>query len=364
MKASDYVIINNRAYDPITGLPIEGAFIEQHNASPIQADSSIQSLAQTSPRGVNMPQIHRTTQHSTTLSRRYVKKPTVISPLSEQEKSQPIVAAYSPMSLQQFTVEKAAPVHKFPSHAQTEAATVKQTDRPAEAHPITHRAVGRTLDINAPRRQRAVAQNKLDDRAARQTKPASLSADSAPKPAQVLKNEAIQEAMSREIASQKRGRTKKQKNSSRWAKFTTFATASLAVVMLAGYFTYLNMPNLSIKMAAVQSGVDARYPSYSPDGYAMNGPVSFRDGAVSIRFAYADGGKNFTLTQEKSNWDSSAVRQYVDSKSQLATTTQVDGLTIYTYEGNAAWVNGGILYTLEGDAPLSNDQIQRIATSL
>jgi hypothetical protein len=40
------------------------------------------------------------------------------------------------------------------------------------------------------------------------------------------------------------------------------------------------------------------------------------------------------------------------------------GLTIYTYNSNAAWVNNGVLYTIDGDAPLSSDQIRRIATSL
>lgn len=44
--------------------------------------------------------------------------------------------------------------------------------------------------------------------------------------------------------------------------------------------------------------------------------------------------------------------------------TQERGLTMYAFDGNAAWVNGGILYTIESDAALSGDQIRRIATSL
>jgi hypothetical protein len=39
-------------------------------------------------------------------------------------------------------------------------------------------------------------------------------------------------------------------------------------------------------------------------------------------------------------------------------------LTIYTYADNAAWVNNGVLYTIKANTTLSNDQIQRIATSL
>ena len=83
-----------------------------------------------------------------------------------------------------------------------------------------------------------------------------------------------------------------------------------------------------------------------------------------MQFAYADGAKNFTIKQEKSDWNSSAVREFVDSKSKDTTTTNSNGLTIYTYGSNAAWVNHGVLYTLEGDAPLSSEQIQRIANSM
>lgn len=42
----------------------------------------------------------------------------------------------------------------------------------------------------------------------------------------------------------------------------------------------------------------------------------------------------------------------------------VDGLTIYSSGKNAVWVNGGILYQITGSANLSNEQIQKIATSL
>lgn len=358
MNNNDYVIINNRAYDPITGLPVEGVVPE-----PIQPAAPTRQRIE---RGVEMPKLHRTPQQSATLSRRHVKKPRVILPLDQQASAEPIVAAYSPMSLQQLTVEKAKPVQKFPAAPAVAPAPAK-ADRPAEAHPVTYRAANRSLDITAPQRKRNAAARQMTARTemTHQAAP-QQTADKQLKSAHALKNEAIYEAMNREVAPQKQKRTraKKQRSSGRWARFMTFGSASLAVVMLAGYLTYLNMPNLSIRMAAVQSGVDATYPGYRPDGYALNGPVSFKDGEVSMRFAYAGGDQDFIITQKKSGWDSSAVRQFVDTQASSAVTTQVDGITIYTYNGNAAWVNGGIFYTLEGNAPLSNSQIQRIATSM
>lgn len=361
MKNSrNYVIINNRAYDPVTGLPVDSVDVASLQA-PVVAPVAPPTQPQ---RGAGMSKIHRANQHSQTLSRRYVKRPLTLEASASSPAAQSMVAAYSPMSLQQFTVQKAQPVQKFGQPAQAQASQQRRADLPAQAHPVVQRATTKSIDIAAPQRQRVGLQQKqsLDTRT-QQTQQAPAQAKQL-KSAPALKNEAILEAMNREMAPVKKTRAKKQRSSSKWARFMSLSTASLAIVMLAGYFTYLNMPNLSLRMAAVQSGIDAKYPGYSPDGYALSGPIDFKDGEVSMRFAYADNVRKFTLTQQKSSWDSTAVRQYVDSRSQNAATTQIDGLTIYTYEGNAAWVNGGILYTLSGDAPLSNEQIQRIATSM
>jgi hypothetical protein len=353
-NTNNYVIINNRAYNPVTGLPVDGVDVRQATASAPVASPS------TANRGV--ARVHKTAQHSKTLSRRYVKKPMTLQPVDKQP-SEPIVAAYSPVNLQQLSSQKAEAVQKFaPTAAPTTAEPqAKRVDLPAQKHPVAHRATA-SSNTAALQRQRTTAQQKqsLDMRVqqphAAQPKELKSSA--------VLKNEAILEAMNREMAPQKNVRAKKHRSQGRWSRFVGMATASLAIVMLAGYFTYLNMPNLNMRMAAIQSGIDARYPGYSPDGYALNGPIQFKDGEVAMKFAYADGSQGFTLTQQKSSWDSSAVKQYVDSQNPSAIATQIDGLTIYSYGGNAAWVNGGILYTVNGNAPLSNEQIQRIATSI
>lgn len=144
------------------------------------------------------------------------------------------------------------------------------------------------------------------------------------------------------------------------------AAASLGVLLIAGYFTYVNMPNLSVRVAAAQAGIDASYPEYRPVGYRLNGPVAYQDGQVSMNFASNSGPLAFALNQSKSSWDSSALlEKYVNPRSEGKYATYSDaGLTIYTYGTDAAWVNGGILYTVEGTATLSNEQIRRIATSM
>lgn len=140
---------------------------------------------------------------------------------------------------------------------------------------------------------------------------------------------------------------------------------SVLLLLVAGYFTYINMPALSVRVAGAQAGINAEFPEYHPDGYSPNGPVTYSDGEVTIKFKSNTGNGEFAIKQSKSSWDSSAVKNKVDKDSNGGfITTEEHGLTIYTYSGNAAWVNGGILYSITGNAPLSNEQIIRMATSL
>lgn len=354
MNTNNFVIINGRPYDPVTGLPVEESIAEMPQTTEIE-----EVAAPAATRGVAVGEMHTLVQESSTLNRRHITRPGTLAALAKEKEaeSQAIVAAYSPMEKPE-TPE-----------------AIGHTNKPAQTHPVARRAAGASLDITTPQRQRHAVikqQATRSTRAANVTPTPAVKTPAATQPshphqtksAHVLKNEAIATAMHKEVATHKRTRAKKQHSANKFARLITAGSASLAVMLLAGYFTYLGMPNISMKMAAVQSGIDATYPSYSPDGYRLRGPVAFKDGEVSMQFAYASGEQNFTLTQKKSNWNSATVREHISSQYANAMTTHVNGLTIYTYDGNATWVNGGILYSLEGNAPLSSDQIQRIATSM
>lgn len=150
-------------------------------------------------------------------------------------------------------------------------------------------------------------------------------------------------------------------------KFVNTASIIISTVLLLiiGYFIYINMPVLSVRVASAQAGINATFPEYHPDGYSLSGPVSYSDGEVTINFRSNTNNSKFVINQSRSSWDSTAVKNQIakDSNNSFVTTSE-RGLTIYTYGGNAAWVNGGILYRINGDATLSGDQIRRIASSL
>lgn len=182
-------------------------------------------------------------------------------------------------------------------------------------------------------------------------------------PAREVKQQAISAALA-QAAPAKHKRAKKSLRPG--GRLVNVATASLAIALLAGYLTYLNLPALSVRVAAAQAGINASYPDYRPSGYSLDGPIAYSGGEVSMNFKSNSNSQRFALNQAKSSWDSSALlTNYIEQKSAGNYTTYSDaGLTIYTYGSNAAWVNGGILYTIEGDAPLSDTQVRHIATSL
>ncbi len=364
VKADDFVIINNRAYDPVTGLPVDGV-----KADPPKKVSEETTRPAPKQRGMQKSAVYASPlQRSATLSRRHVRQPApvAIKHSIALEKRPTVRTRVAPIEVKRTTshIQKAPAVKKF-APAQAPAPVARpRADRIAEKHPVAHRATSRQLDVNAPRRQRSITRQKLDTQQKIVSQPAKQVEIKTLKSAEILKNEAILEAMNREVTPHKSRRQKHGKKQGRFARFMTIGTSSLAIVLLAGYFTYLSMPQLSVRMAAVQSGVNAKYPGYSPSGYSLSGPIAFKDGEVTMKFAYASGSQSYTINQIRSTWDSSAVKEFVNSQSSDATTTVTGGLTIYTYGSNAAWVNSGVFYTLRGDAPLSSDQIAKIATSM
>lgn len=303
MNKNNTVTIGGKKYDSVTGLPVTSL------ASPTPIQST------------NAAGIHATPQRSQTLVRRVIKKPAGASkPVHKPGQTMDIARSRS--------------ISRFAPHPVT---AVKEkpivTDIPATRHPL----LTRTRQSQAPK-----------------VVPALTSRD--------IKEREIAKALATPTP-----KMHKKKFIRRHPKFITIASISVVIAVAVGYVVYLNMPALSVRVAATQAGINATYPQYQPDGYSLNGPVTYTDGAVSIHFAANTGSTKFDITQAKSSWDSTAVLDNLVKKTagDNYITSQERGLTIYTYgNGNAAWVNAGILYTIIGDAPLSGDQIRHIATSL
>ena len=341
MASKNYVVINGRAYNTITGMVMDDIDVKE---------TEIKKEQLISRRGTSVSNIHAAhVQKSSTLNRRHVKMPQRTPLAAKPQKAR-------------VDVKQHIAVKKFSTPIVSKPAPQKiAINRPAEAHPVTRRAQQRPLSVNTKLRKERQPLT-MNNNPLVVVAPQKIEKPVAAKTAHQLKNEAIEKALSNEIISNKKSRRRQKKGGAlRW--LNTFSVG-FAVMLLGGYLTYLSMPNISIKMAAVQSGIDAKYPGYKPDGYALNGPIKFKSGEVSMKYAYADGSSGYTITQQKSGWNSSAVKEFFSEKHKNPNTTMIDGLTIYSGGKEAAWVNGGILYQISGDANLSSSQIEKIATSL
>lgn len=311
MSKDSIVTINGQQYDAITGLPVSGGLSESRTKRATAAAS-----------------IHSSVQRSKTLVRRVTKKPL---PITSHKPKKPG---------QTMDIARSSKVVRFAPHpvvAPMAASVASQPDVPVRSHPMLSKA----------------KKHHAQKTAAKQPPVSKSSQD--------IKNEAIAAALAKPPVIQARKRFYQ-----RHPRAITIVSLSIVIALLAGYLTYVNLPTFSVRVAAASAGIDATYPEFRPDGYSLSGGPGWSEGQVTLNFVSNTGTSKFTLKQAKSTWDSPAVLDNIVRKKvgENYITNQEKGLTIYTYSGSGAWVNGGILYTIDGDAPLSSDQIRHIATSM
>jgi len=315
------VTINGKPYDAVTGLPIASS-----TASTKKAASSVKNVTRpSSPAAAN---VHQKTQRTETLRQRVSHKPA----------AHRIAGHKTPGRL--MDIARSESINRFAAHPQPVATTqAAAKDVPARAHPLVVKAAK-----HLPKRAPAAP--------VKATQPS----------AQEIKDTAIAKALAAPTAVT----PKKRFKAPRHVRISGIVIASLAVLVVAGWLTYTNIPSVSVNVAAAQAGINAKYPQYHPDGYSLEQPVTYADGKVVLTFKANSGTSAFKITQSRSSWDSSAVLQSIVQPAAGTNyiTSQEQGLTVYIYGTDAAWVNGGILYTITGDAPLSGQQIRQIATSM
>ena len=314
------VKLNGQLYNSVTGLPVNNSdsVVHQSNTPPTFNRS-------------NSTGLHSRPQKSITLQRRVTQRPIAAKHQIRQNHDH----------THSIAVNTHPGVKKFAPHP---VGAIKAA--PAK------RQGARVMDIGAVAHPRVVKAHQIS---VKKSLPKQMPTASS------IKENAIKNAIEKTH--------KKPPLRNRWMprqKLVGALSAIIALVLFGGYLTYLNMPNLSVHIAAIQAGIDADYPSYNPDGYSLAGPVKYTDGRVTLSYSANGGPQHYSISQTRSDWNSEAVLDnYISPRTGTNYIPYTErGLVIYTYDNNAAWVNGGILYTIEGDAPLSSEQIRRIATSL
>ncbi len=220
---------------------------------------------------------------------------------------------------------------------------------PATMRPMTRKATSNQM-LNNRRKVRSTSPEELKNRAIEQALHSVATMD---------------EAQSRKATARaERVMPRKKFRARHFAIAFTCAAICVAGII---YAVGSNIPDISVRVAAMQTGIQASYPSYVPRDYSL-GDITSEDGKIALTFDGPDNA-SFVLIEEKSSWDSAALlRNYVEPTWQDDyTTTHEQGITIYisNSNSNAAWVNGGVLYKITSNSTvLTKKQVRNIVTSL
>lgn len=366
MKGKSIVTINGRSYDAVTGFPVDRdvpaaparrsmplahrpakqpapaqhphrAFsdiapqrVSQRHITAAPKPKALPTLVAKQPQAQTAHAVHQQPQRTQTLHRAALKRPATPHPstIKGQRTRSPLISKFAPQM----------PVGLQPATEEIPAIQEQETPAPPSMHPTVTKALERHT-------------------------PSPLIKQKAESP-QALKERLIKQRLA-EIDAKATTEKRPKQRFAMQPRLATIFTSAFALLLLGGYLTYINLPNLSMRVAAARAGVAAKFPNYQPDGYRFDGPISYAPGEVTINFKSNTNDSRFSIKQKASNWDSQAVLDnYVAKESTTYLTYQERGLTIYAFNNKAAWVSGGLLYTIDGDASLSSEQILRMATSI
>lgn len=310
-------------------------------------------------------------QRSTTLNRRFVKKPNVNHPQIRA------AAGAASRTLKNQKTTRRTLVSKTNS-VQLKPIARKQNDGKSIQQRVEDRTTARMVSLKDLANIKVVDNDPIepaqDTKVAKVAK-ARLAARKANAPkqlsAQELKDRAIQQALRRVSTMEDESGDDLRvlrKTKRFWEKKKVAVAAIVAVLSLVilGYLVSVNLPDISVRVAAIHSGIDKSYPSYVPANYRLDGLAKEEQGRITLAFKN-DQGQRFSLVEEKSSWDSAAVlTNFVTEKwGDDYSVAKDQGLTIYISGSSAAWVNGGVLYLIidESDA-LNSSDLHDIAVSL
>lgn len=292
---------------------------------------------------------HRQMRASTTLNRKYVKRPMKATKETTTQAAEGAVAV-------QIKARKTSPkISHFNTAAiRTTTATTRETEKitPAQPHPT-----------------QTLANQKLRERKEQMTQ---IQKQTTKLTAKELKDQAIKKALATASNTTNTGMmaqaaTTEQKKATKmrfgFGRVMLALTCAAAAVFAIVYFVGLNMPDVQFRATATQ--LNATYPNYVPRNYNPT-EIASENNVVTLSFENPTTKESFSIAEEKSSWDSnSLLNNFVkENYGENYTVVREQGLTIFIGDNKAAWVNGGVVYKLTvKKGSLTKKQISSIAVS-
>lgn len=345
-RPNNIIEINGKKYDARSGLPLSGqAKVSQIKPSPKQ--QSVDGIRPvTSQKSHQEPQQPKTNKQP--LATRHAAPKAKTTPRKSQ-------------TLHRRSVKHPNVSGETPDKAHEEQTTNKNTEKPSVfAKTDTKRAeraqsISRSAAIERFHTAKMTT-HSVSNEVKPPTKPKKHNADQT----SAVVSHNIHTSAQRAVQSHKKSQTKPPR------KFMRYATTAAVVLLLGGYVAYLNVPGISMKLAAHRAGFAATMPA-TPSGYRLNGAIAHSPGQVVVNFKSNTDTRRFSLRQQPTSWDSLALLEnYVTKQSSDHMTYQDRGRTIYVYNGSdAAWVNDNKMFVLDGKhAQLDIAQLLDVAASM
>ena len=186
--------------------------------------------------------------------------------------------------------------------------------------------------------------------------------------AQKIKEQEIAKAISatNRSLSQKNSRNHYRKMSFGFRRvILAMACAAIAVFAIV-YAVDINSPDIPLKVAAMQTGIEAHYPNYIPRGYNLS-DVTSESGKITLNFQNSGAGEAFSLIEERSDWNTNVLyNEFVrPTFGDNYTVVSAGGADVYISGSDAAWVSDGIFYRIvTKSGTLTKKQISTIASKL
>ena len=168
----------------------------------------------------------------------------------------------------------------------------------------------------------------------------------------------------------KKIKQKKKKKLFRLRNLYIFSGIVLFLLILATsgwYFKY----DLELYYANLKTGIHGSFPSYVPLGYKIDKFSYSKSGQTpAITFQYHPAhsvlSQNLYISETSSTLDNAGLVQTdIGPVSQEKyTTLSVNGLSVYYYSDQYAWLNAGILYVLNNQTDLSQPTVLKIINSI
>lgn len=188
---------------------------------------------------------------------------------------------------------------------------------------------------------------------------------------QEIKEREIRRAIS--VANRELGTRKRPKYQGHYKKIG-FGLPKIALAMLCAaaavfaivYFVNSNAPDIPLKVAAMQTGIDAHYPGYIPRDYSL-ADVTSENGKITMNFKNSSTGDAFSIVEENTSWTANDLySKFVKpTYGENYVVITEDNFNIYISGSNAVWVKDGILYKITTTSgSLTKKQISTIASKL